>query len=71
LTKLMQEGQISIEIGKSMMSKGISMQGSTQTQQSGSQQPAARPSVPGAPAASGAGGPVLSPAFQNLGKKSG
>lgn len=71
LTKLMQDGQISIEVGKSMMSKGMSTQATSQMQQGSLQQPAARPGVPGVPAAQGAGGPVLSPAFQNLGKKSG
>jgi hypothetical protein len=71
LTKLMQDGQISIELGKSMMSKGISTQASSQMQQGGTQQPGARPQgIPGSPGA-GAGGPSLSPAFQNLGKKSG
>ncbi|MCC6138407.1 MAG: type IV pilus twitching motility protein PilT [Bdellovibrionaceae bacterium] len=71
LTKLMQDNSISIEMGKSMMSKGMSAANSNQMSSGGVQQPGvARPgAVPvtgGAPA-----GPALSPAFQSLGKKSG
>lgn len=68
LTKLMQDGSISIEVGKSMMSKGMSQSASNTMQQGGLQTP--KPGVPGAPAVQGTG-PALSPAFQNLGKKSG
>lgn len=71
LTKLMQDNQISIEMGKSMMSKGMSSANANQmSSTSGQQAGAVRPGIPGAPGAAGAGGPVLSPAFQNLGKKS-
>jgi twitching motility protein PilT len=70
LTKLMQDGQISIEVGKGMMSKGLSAANSGQMNQSSpAQQPNAafgRPS----PIAGGAP-PTLSPAFQSLNKKPG
>lgn len=72
LTKLMQDGQISIEIGKSMMSKGMSQSASNTMQQGGVQQPQGGARPGGATGVNtGVGGPTLSPAFQNLGKKSG
>lgn len=70
LTKLMQDNQISIELGKSMMSKGMSAANSNQMANTGAQPGIPRPGVPVAPGAVGAN-PLLSPAFQNIGKKSG
>lgn len=64
LTRLMQDGQISMEVGKGLMSKGLS----TSNQNAA---PANGVPRPGAPATTPGTGPVLSPAFQSLGKKSG
>lgn len=72
LTRLMQEGQISMEVGKGLMSKGLpSAGGSSNTPNNPATPTPGMPGMANRPGAQPGGGPVLSSAFQSLGKKSG